>query len=66
MTTEFVLLLGMMILVVFSFVGSMLDTFRESGTRLAARVERQMTIGHKMASPTQGALSWEQPIQTGN
>jgi hypothetical protein len=45
MTTEVILLLVAVVLVILSVVSNALDTFNDAGTRLGARVEKQLSTG---------------------
>ncbi|MCB0413851.1 MAG: hypothetical protein KDD50_05930 [Bdellovibrionales bacterium] len=63
MTTELVLLLGIyafILLGIFSNDNGPLATFKKSGPRLSARIERDITIGDQWKDGRDGtALQWE-------
>ena len=66
MTTEFILLLVAIILVAYGFAADVADTFVESGARLGARLEKQLTVGTRLQPNIDPVLNWEPPPQTGN
>lgn len=60
MTTEFVLLLGLYAFILLgAFLGDRgpMATFRSSGPRFAAKVERNITTGRGFQNPTKGQQS---------
>ena len=61
MTTEFILLMVAILLVAYSFAQDVSETFIESGARLAARVERDLTIGQRLRPEIDEVLEWRQP-----
>lgn len=72
MTTELVLLLA---IYAFILLGAFLgpqgpgETFRRSGPRLAAKIERNIAIGHRFNSSQNGgdrAVSWRESDERGN
>jgi hypothetical protein len=64
MTTELVLLLTIFAFVVMGvFLGDMgpLETFRNSGPRLGARIERNMAIGRSFVARDGRSARWQAP-----
>lgn len=65
MTTELVLLLGVYVfLVLGAFLGDLgpIETFKRSGPRLGARVERNISVGSGFESSRDGsAVKWQAP-----
>ena len=69
MTTEFVLLLGLYAFIVLGvFLGDLgpIETFKKSAPRLAARIERNISVGDGFRQSRDNAgVLWEEP-QGGN
>ena len=69
MTTEFVLLLGIYAFIVLGvFMGDLgpIETFKKSAPRLAARIERNISVGDGFReSRDNEGVKWEEP-QGGN
>lgn len=65
MTTELVLLLGIYaFLVIGAFLGDLgpIETFKKSGPRLGARIERNIEVGRGFRTSRDNAgVNWEQP-----
>ena len=65
MTTELVLLMAIyafIVMGVFLGDGGPIDTFKQSAPRLAARVERNIAIGHQFKNGSTGEnVSWNNP-----
>ena len=65
MTTELVLLLGIYVLIVMGvFLGDLgpIETFKKSAPRLAARVERNISVGDGFRDSRDGkGVSWVKP-----
>lgn len=65
MTTELVLLLGIYVLLVMgAFLGDLgpIETFKKSAPRLAARVERNISVGDGFRNSKDGrGVSWVKP-----
>lgn len=64
MTTELVLLLSIFAFILMGvFLGDMgpLETFKSSGPRLGARVERNIAIGYKFQSADGKKAQWRSP-----
>ncbi len=65
MTTELVLLLAIyafIIMGVFLGNGGPIDTFKQSTPRLAARIERNVAIGHQFKDGRSGDnMTWKNP-----
>lgn len=64
MTTELVLLLGIFAFIVMGvFLGDAgpLATFKNSGPRLGARIERNMTIGRDFKAADGTKAEWQSP-----
>lgn len=64
MTTELILLVSIFaFLVVGAFLGDNgpRKTFEKSGPRLAARIEKEITVGHKFRYATDGQKAFETP-----
>ena len=65
MTTELILLLAIyafIVIGVFLGDGGPIDTFKQSTPRLAARVERNIAIGHQFKNGnTSENMSWQSP-----
>lgn len=63
MSTELVLLIGIFAFILggvfYSDIGPM-GTFRTSGPRLGARIERDITIGNRFVSATGSKINWVQ------
>lgn len=70
MTTELVLLLGIYaFLVIGAFLGDLgpIETFKKSGPRLGARIERNIEVGRGFRqSRDNGGVNWEQPPGSSN
>lgn len=65
MTTELVLLLGIYVFIVMGvFLGDLgpRETFKRSGPRLAARIERNVSVGDGFRNSRDGrGVSWVKP-----
>jgi len=64
MTTELVLLLSIFAFILMGvFLGDMgpLETFKNAGPRLGARVERNIAIGHKFQALDGSKPDWRSP-----
>lgn len=65
MTTEFLLLLGIYAFVIMGvFLGDLgpIETFKKSAPRLAARIERDISVGKGFQHSRDGTgVSWESP-----
>ncbi|MBX7232086.1 MAG: hypothetical protein K1X29_08375 [Bdellovibrionales bacterium] len=64
MTTELVLLLGIYAYIILGvFLGDLgpLATFKKSGPRLAARIERNISIGNKFITSDGKTTRWQAP-----
>jgi hypothetical protein len=70
MTTELVLLLGIYVfLVMGAFLGDLgpIQTFKKSAPRLAARVERNISVGDGFRNSKDGkGVAWVKPDGGGN
>lgn len=64
MTTELVLLLGLFVFILggaFINDGGPRQVFREAGPRLGARVERNITFGHRFRFRDGAPIQWAKP-----
>lgn len=65
MTTEYILLLGIYALIILGvFLGDLgpIATFKQSGPRLAARIERNISVGNGFKYSRDGeGINWSEP-----
>lgn len=66
MTTELVLLLSMFVFIVlggFIGEGGPRNTFKQSGPRLGARLERDIATGADFNGTGKAPVEWQEPVQ---
>ena len=65
MTIELILIMAIWAYILLGvFFGDLgpVETFRKSGPRLAARIEKDLAVGHQFKLKTDGkAINWENP-----
>jgi hypothetical protein len=61
MVTEFVIILTAMLVVISLFVNTLKATFKGSGPKLGARVEKQIETGSGFPVEASGGFGWEAP-----